>query len=83
MDVITPIREEKLKQAYTCIHGAGDAGASVQDVAKCLKIGVTPYLREVLDQLIEVGWVRKEQGIIQTGRGARMGWLYFVVSVGS
>lgn len=82
MGEITPIREEKLKQVYLCVHGAGEAGATIQEVAKCLQIKVTPYVREMLDQLIALHWARKEQSIIQTGRGARMGWRYFVVPDG-
>lgn len=82
MDKLSPIREAKLQEVYLCIRGAGEAGATVQDVAKCLKLRVTPYVRDMLDQLIELRWVRKEQGIIETGRGSRMGWRYFDVPEG-
>lgn len=79
MNNLSPIREAKLKEVYLCVHGAGEAGATVQDVAKCLNVKVTPYVYELLDQMIDLNWARKEQGIIQTGRGARMGWRYYVV----
>ena len=74
------VREEKLKEVFTCIDRAGDAGATVLDVATCLNMKVTPYLREMLDQLVSFGWVRQEQSIIRTSRGARMGWRYFVIA---
>lgn len=79
MNNLTPIREAKLKEVYLCVSGAGESGATVQDVAKCLNVKVTPYVYELLDQLIAMQWARKEQGIIQTGRGARMGWRYYVI----
>lgn len=85
---LSPVREEKLKEVYLSVAGGGDEGATIQDVASRMKVPqkdgsakpmqVTPYLREMLDQCVQLGWLYKEQSIIQTGRGARMGWRYFV-----
>ena len=72
-------REQRRYEVYTCVSGAGEAGASVQDVAKCLKMTVSPHLRELLDQLVTDGFLVKRAGLIMTGRGLRDGWKYFAV----
>lgn len=79
----SPIREERIKQVYAIVRRAGDAGATIQEVAKALPakadgkpMTVTPYLTGMLDELVAAGWLRKEQSIIQTNRGARMGWRF-------
>lgn len=82
MAELTPAREQKLNEVYTCVSRAGEAGASVSDVATCLNMKISPHVRALLDQLVELRALRKESGVVQTPRGLRTGWRYFVVPEG-
>lgn len=83
MDKLSPVREQRLKDTYQCVEGAGASGASARDVAKCLKLTVSPHIFELLDQLVELGWARKEMGIVETGRGLRSAWRYYIIPAAS
>lgn len=90
MTKTTPVREKQLQNIYDIVSRAGASGMSIADVARAMpkrkvkgvevEMKVTPYLRDMLDQLVdEFHVLRKEQSIISTERGDRMGWMYFVV----
>lgn len=81
------IRDVRRQQVYDCVYRAGQAGATIQDVAKAMPkkadgeaMTVTPYLTGLLDQLVAEGHLRKEPSMIETGRGLRMGWRYWAIS---
>jgi hypothetical protein len=78
-ETISPIKEERYKQAYSCIGEGGKEGVTLAEIAKCLSIKVSPYLRNMVEEMIGYGWVQKKQAMIQTGRGLRMGWKFRVV----
>jgi len=73
------IRDTRYNQTWQCVVAADGAGVTVQDVAKCLGVKVTPYLRQILDEMVGFKWVEKKQEMIQTGRGLRMGWKFYPV----
>lgn len=81
------IKQERYNRIFQVIGRAGDSGATIREVAEGLTAdglpfkGASPYLTNLLDEMVRFGWLRKEEGIIQTGRGARIGWRYFVVPV--
>jgi hypothetical protein len=80
MAELTPAREARLREAVACVDGAGAAGASVKDVADCLQIKVGPHLRGLLEQLVELNILRKEDGVlIKTNHGYRTGARYYGV----
>lgn len=79
---LSPIRKQAFQKVYECVRGAGAAGMSIKQVGECAGFrGASPYITEMLDQLVATNWLRKDQVILQTGRGARMGWRYYVVDV--
>jgi hypothetical protein len=78
---LSPIRKQTFKRVYDCVKGAGAFGMSIREAAVCAGFkGTSPMVTEMLDQLVSTNWQRKEQSILQTGRGARMGWRYFATS---
>lgn len=82
MTELSPIRKQTFGKVYSCLRGAGAAGMSIREVAECAGFkGASPMILEMLNQLVTSNWLRKEQAILQTGRGARMGWRYYVVDV--
>lgn len=72
------IRQKRREEVYRCVERAGQDGASIKEVSKCMNFKrVTPYLTDLLKECEERGWLYKQPSIIQTERGARMGWRYF------
>lgn len=79
----SPVRDLRYQQAYECVSKAGGAGATLVEIGECLGVKVSPYLRDVMDEMVGFGWVSKTQSMIKTKRGLRMGWLFVVVPGGT
>lgn len=70
---------KRLSEVLAVVTAAGEGGASVADVAKSLGLQVTPYLRGLLDKLVELDYLVKLPMELETGSGRRLGWVYYLV----
>lgn len=87
---MTDGKQKRMEDAYRIVERAGAGGATIAEIAKAMPVAenqppmkVTPYLLSILDECVRIGWLYKEPSTIQTGRGARMGWRYFVTQEGT
>jgi hypothetical protein len=74
---VSPIRENRYKEIYACVQASGGVGVALKEVAECLKVKPTPYIGELLSEMVGYGWLRREWSM-----GKRMHYRWFVVEHG-
>lgn len=76
------IRDEKMNKVYRAIWQLSRDGAepTAANIARAVGMRKTPYLMGMLSEMLAMGWIAREQSVVTTDAGQRLGYVYSVVT---
>lgn len=76
---MSKVKDFRLRQVYKCVADAGGAGLTVNEIAACVGLAAGGWLKTMLQEMVGYGWLRREDVLVETGRGLRVAARYFVI----
>lgn len=76
------IRENQRTRIYRTIYQLSESGVepTAANIARAVGMRKTPYLMGMLSEMLAMGWIAREQSVVTTDAGQRLGYVYSVVT---